>query len=76
MSLARRGLHGLLHYEEQRAFAGYTLFAPMYGKNVWLIDMWGTILHRWQVENLRAVEARAAADAAALESRMAIPPKG
>ena len=35
-----------------RASTGYTLFAPMYGRNVWLIDMWGAIVHRWQVENL------------------------
>ena len=24
----------------------------MYGRNVWLIDMWGTIVHRWEAENL------------------------
>lgn len=49
------GLHmvtGVTHHEPDRARAGYTLFAPMYGRNVWLIDMWGQIVHRWQVENL------------------------
>ncbi|MCP5372246.1 MAG: aryl-sulfate sulfotransferase [Hyphomicrobiales bacterium] len=52
MSAALRGLHGVVHYEPGRAFDGYTLFAPMYGRNVWLVDMWGQIVHRWQVENL------------------------
>jgi hypothetical protein len=52
MSSAIRGLHGVTHYEPARAQEGYTLFAPMYGRNVWLVDMWGTIVQRWQVENL------------------------
>jgi len=52
MSAGMRAVHGVTHYEPARAANGYTLFAPMYGRNVWLIDMWGTIVHRWQVENL------------------------
>ena len=52
MSAGLRSHHGVTHYEPARAANGYTLFAPMYGRNVWLIDMWGTIVHRWQVENL------------------------
>ena len=52
MSAGLRMVHGVTHFEPSRARDGYTLFAPMYGRNVWLIDMWGTILHRWQVENL------------------------
>lgn len=52
MSAGMRSIHGVTHYEPARAANGYTLFAPMYGRNVWLIDMWGTIVHRWQVENL------------------------
>jgi hypothetical protein len=52
MSAGLRMVHGVTHFEPARARDGYTLFAPMYGRNVWLIDMWGTILHRWQVENL------------------------
>jgi hypothetical protein len=47
-----RSVHGVTHYEPARAANGYTLFAPMYGRNVWLVDMWGMIVHRWQVENL------------------------
>ena len=45
-------VHGVTHHEPSRTRAGYTLFAPMYGRNVWLIDMWGTIVHRWRTENL------------------------
>ncbi len=52
MSIAKRAVHGLTHHEPGRAFAGYTLFAPMYGKSVWLIDMDGQIVHRWEMENI------------------------
>lgn len=52
MSVGLRSVHGVTHYEPSRAADGYTLFAPMYGHNVWLIDMWGAIVHRWKVENL------------------------
>jgi hypothetical protein len=49
---ALRSLHGVTHYEPARAANGYPLFAPMYGRNVWMIDMWGQIVQRWPVENL------------------------
>ena len=52
MSVARRNINGLTHYEKGRAFEGYTLFAPMYGRNVWLIDMMGQIVHRWEMDNI------------------------
>jgi len=52
VSAGPRSARGVTHYEPGRAFDGYTLFAPMYGRNVWLIDMWGQIVHRWPVENL------------------------
>ncbi len=52
MSASLRSARGVTHYEPGRTHDGYTLFAPMYGRNVWLIDMWGTIVHRWPTENL------------------------
>ena len=52
MSAGQRSARGVTHYEPGRAQDGYTLFAPMYGRNVWLIDMWGTIVHRWPTENM------------------------
>ncbi len=30
-------------------YGGYTLFAPVGGKDVWLIDMQGYIVHRWRM---------------------------
>ena len=52
MSFSKRAIHGVVHHEPSRCQAGYNLFAPMYGKNVWLMDMAGKIVHRWKVENL------------------------
>ena len=52
MSAGLRALRGLTHTEPTRSDGGYTLFAPMYGRNVWLIDHDGRIVHRWQTENL------------------------
>ena len=52
MSVVRRNIHGVAHYENNRAYEGYTLFAPMFGRNVWLIDMMGLVVHRWEMENV------------------------
>ena len=40
---------GLTIYQPDKAFHGYTLFAPMAGTDVYLIDMQGNIVHRWQL---------------------------
>lgn len=47
-----RNVHGITHAEPHRTWPGLTLFAPMYGRNVWLMDMDGQIVHRWRTENL------------------------
>ena len=52
MSLVRRNIHGVTTYQKGRAFDGYTLFAPMMGRNVWLIDMMGQAVHQWEMENI------------------------
>ncbi len=39
---------GLLRHDESRAFAGYTLFAPLPSNDVYLMDMEGRLVHRWQ----------------------------
>jgi hypothetical protein len=44
-----RNAKGLLHYDSAKTFNGYTLFAPMYGSDVWLIDMEGRVVHRWKM---------------------------
>jgi hypothetical protein len=52
MSIARRNIHGVTQYEKGRAFEGYTLFAPMLGRNVWLINMMGQVVHQWKMDNV------------------------
>ena len=43
---------GLVKYHfASQAYGGYTLFAPMSGGGVWLIDMKGQIVHHWEVEH-------------------------
>ncbi len=40
---------GLTIYKPERAYHGYTLFAPMTATSAYLIDMRGSIVHRWQL---------------------------
>ena len=40
---------GLTIYKPEKAYHGYTLFAPMAGTDVYLIDMLGSVVHRWQM---------------------------
>ncbi|MCL5069721.1 MAG: aryl-sulfate sulfotransferase [Actinobacteria bacterium] len=39
---------GLTYYNEKKTYDGYTLFAPMWGNDTWLINMKGEIVHRWK----------------------------
>ena len=34
---------------QEKAYRGYTLFAPMQGKWVYLIDLLGRVVHRWDL---------------------------
>lgn len=38
---------GLTLYQPDKASPGYTLFAPIPAKDVYLIDMHGSVVHRW-----------------------------
>jgi hypothetical protein len=49
MNFQRRTLSGLTHYVPSKTYNGYSLFAPLYGKDVWLIDMHGRFVHRWKM---------------------------
>ncbi len=50
VTLRRRGAHGLIAHDRERAFDGYTLFAPMMGDGtVYLIDMQGEVAHSWRM---------------------------
>ncbi len=44
-------------YEHSKAYAGYTLFAPLGGTDVWLIDMLGTIVHSWKMPYKPGIDA-------------------
>jgi hypothetical protein len=45
-------------YDAKRAYDGYTLFAPHYGKDVWLIDMKGRVVQHWEMEDLPGGDGR------------------
>ena len=49
-TLKRRGV-GLRAYDPERAFSGFTLFAPHFvqNKNVYLIDLKGEVVHTWKM---------------------------
>src|ERR1044071_8335911 len=49
----RRKRTGLSAHDPDLAQPGYTMFAPMYGDGtVYLIDMAGEVVHRWQMPYL------------------------
>jgi len=49
-TLKRRGV-GLLASDPERAFSGFTLFAPLFvdNRNVYFIDLHGSIVHIWEM---------------------------
>ena len=51
MRLARTQFQFVTHYNPQKAYNGYTLFAPNGAAYVWLIDMEGRFVHRWEMPN-------------------------
>jgi len=49
MSFARTSIKGLVFCDSRRAYRGLTLFTPVEGKGVWLIDMFGGIVNQWEM---------------------------
>jgi hypothetical protein len=46
---AVNGPTGVLAYDKEKAFEGYTLFAPMLGSTTtYLIDNEGNVVHTWE----------------------------
>lgn len=46
---ALTGPTGVLAYDQEKAYDGYTLFSPMIGcKTTYLIDMEGNVVHTWE----------------------------
>jgi hypothetical protein len=41
------GPTGVLHYDKGKAYNGYTLFSPNVSKKVYMIDMEGNLVHKW-----------------------------
>lgn len=50
MKLKRGFEESLTVYDTAKAYEGYTLFAPHYTKEVWLIDMMGRPVERWDMD--------------------------
>jgi hypothetical protein len=49
MKSVRKGLQIVSHYDPSKAYNGYTLFSPAGGTDVWLMDMTGRLVHRWEM---------------------------
>jgi hypothetical protein len=45
-------------YDSSKAYNGYTLFGPMWGNDIWLIDMKGQIVHHWVMKCVSATHAK------------------
>jgi hypothetical protein len=50
--------HLLKYHDPSKAFPGYTLFATMGTKNVWLVDIKGRFVHRWQLPHPLRTQAK------------------
>ena len=44
---AFQGPTQVIQYDATKAFNGYTLFSPFMGRNTYLIDMEGNVVHMW-----------------------------
>jgi len=44
------GPTGVLMYDKENSYGGYTLFAPMGSKTTYLIDIEGNVVHTWKAE--------------------------
>jgi len=49
MSIVKTAKKGVTFYNPAKAHQGYILFVPLGGRDVWLIDMEGNFLNRWQM---------------------------
>ena len=45
--VATRNSQGVIYYDERKACNGYTIITPLYSGDVWLIDMYGRVVHCW-----------------------------
>ena len=50
MKNVRPSFPTVTHDSPSKAYNGYTLFSPMGGAGVWLIDMRGQFVHHWEID--------------------------
>ena len=58
MAFVRELSRDVAIYDPSKAYPGYTLFAPMYERFAWLVDMQGRIVNRWELKNPPGVHGR------------------
>ncbi len=51
MKLKRSFEESVTVHDPSKAYPGYTLFAPHYTKDVWLIDMKGRLVEHWEMDS-------------------------
>ena len=58
MAFVRDLSRDVLVHDESKVYRGYTLFAPMYERFAWLVDMNGRVVNRWELTNPPGVHGR------------------
>ncbi len=58
MTYIRKLTQDVKIYDSLKAYHGYTLFATMWGKDAWLIDMKGQIVQHWLMEHVPAAHGK------------------
>ena len=58
MGVKRRSEQGVTLYNPSKAYNGYTLIWLEMGKDAWLIDMEGHIVHRWRMPGTPGLHGR------------------
>jgi len=66
---------GVTYWNPTKAYNGYTLFAPLSGKDAWLIDMQGRIVHHWELPSHPGCYAKLLPNGHLLYATMADPAK-
>ncbi len=55
--MAYESPHSVVYYDPKKAYDGYTLIDTMGGREAYLIDMEGRIVHQWRLANMPALNA-------------------
>jgi len=74
--LEASGLEGVIHYDENRAWAGLNLYCSGHAPEALLMDMDGRVLHRWRFRFADAFPGRRADQGSLYFRRVALLPDG